>query len=871
MKVIKPLSVGLLTRAFEARRRFHLGVAALTFVPMGDAPAIFAETAMWKFLGEELAPDQPLDMALPKPGSEFIIAGRAYAPGGVPVAAVRVTARLAGLSKSLFVVGDRHIENDRPTAPRPFTEMPIDWAHAYGGPKFPENPLGKGIEEAPLPGIGFRVPLTNIEDPKQPDTQRARRPAGFGPLDIAWPQRARHAGTYDDRWLREDFPGFARDVDWRVFSAAPEDQRFETRLRGDEDYAFENMHPEIPVLTGRLPGVRPRIFIMRKGSETLEEVALALTTVWFFPHRMRAVLIHHGYATVVEEDARDIERLVAGSEKLGEPRPEGHYQRIMEIRVDRATAATASLRDSDLVPADLMVPDQDIEASRKLIAQQALVQKRQRAAMEREIEASRALALSMGLDPDVYAMKPLPPEEPPPSLETLPAVIERAMAEAEKYKAESDREMAAQQAEIARAVQAGEIPPGAYDPKAAERMPSGPPAFSAQGQRRELEELAAQTRAGGGDASAIEAVLADPAMMATWVEAEEGLREAYRQSAHVQDPAARASPERQAEMRARLAAGGGRRLDLCGADLAGLDLSGLDLSEAWLDGANLAGARLEGTNLSRAVLAHANLEGARMSRADLTGVNLGRARVAGSDLSGAKLGQAILTGADLRNCTLAGAELAQAQFGDVRLEGAELTGADATGLSVIEGSLAGLPASGARLNRAVFLKADLSGADFSGSTMNSVAFVKVKGRGINFAGADLRKSVFVDGCDLEGSSFAGANLSEVNLRGANLARCDFSGVVADGADFSDCAMGGAKLDLLRARGALLIATDLRDAVATRSDFNGALLTRADLRGANVSDANFHEADLARIRVDSGTRAERIFQVRTRVHPRRTEP
>ena len=53
---------------------------------------------------------------------------------------------------------------------------------------------------------------------------RIALPAAYGPVDQMWPARARLAGTHDDSWLKQDFPGFARDIDWHFFNWRRRDQ-----------------------------------------------------------------------------------------------------------------------------------------------------------------------------------------------------------------------------------------------------------------------------------------------------------------------------------------------------------------------------------------------------------------------------------------------------------------------------------------------------------------------------------------------------------------------------------------------------------------------------------------------------------------------
>jgi hypothetical protein len=150
---------------------------------------------------------------------------------------------------------------------------------------------------------GERIqPLPNVEVPHQlvgsPNDRPA--PAGFGPLDISWPQRNELAGTHDQYWLENLFPGFARDIDWGIHNIAATDQQREGFWAGGERYQFDNLHPSKAILAGELPQFRARVFVSRSHragqprlsyAETkaalrvapaqIEEVPLALQTLWF--------------------------------------------------------------------------------------------------------------------------------------------------------------------------------------------------------------------------------------------------------------------------------------------------------------------------------------------------------------------------------------------------------------------------------------------------------------------------------------------------------------------------------------------------------------------------------------------------------------
>ncbi|NKE19046.1 DUF2169 domain-containing protein [Roseomonas oryzicola] len=870
MRVIKPLSVGMLTRPFERARRFHLGAAVLLYVPLGEVPALFSEAAMWTMLSEELPPEQALDGSMPKGAAEFLVTGRAFAPGGAAAPAVRVGAAFAGRAKTLIAVGDRHLEGDRATQPVPFTEMPLDWSRAYGGPKFAENPLGRGMEEMPLPGIGYRIALPNIQDPTVPPERRHLRPAGFGPIDQTWPQRARHAGTYDDAWLQNDFPGLPKDLDWRFFNLAPEDQRFPRAFDGIEEYAFENLHPAMPQLRGRLPGVAPRLFIARRGNEdTLEEVALGLTTVWFFPHRERAVLIHHGSVDIAEEDGRDVARLVLGADFRGAMRPAEHFRSVMMARLDPENGALLALRDSDLIPAELMMADPMTAPPPGDAGEGDILGQRFRERTAREIEGARAYVASFGLDPDEHAPTLPPPEEPPPDLETLPTRLERISREADEMQRQQEAEHAVRRASLDKELEASGVMTPAELEAEVNTPAAGPPRITAAGSRADLMQIALNARAAGGDPSEINDILNDPEMNLLWERSETQAREAYRLGAHHQNPAPALDAAANARIHAELAAGRAKpRADLCGADLRGLDLSGYDLTEAWLDGADLRGASLAGARLAGAVLAHGNFDGCNLAGADLAAANLGRAKLAGAMLERANLAEAVLTSASLENAVLRGAVLDGADLTDAKLAGADLRGARAKGLTLTKVALPGLMAAGAVFDGAVFIDCDLSGADLTGGSLIEAHFIRTVAPGLLAVGANLNKAAFAENCSLDDARFVGARLGEANLRATRLMRADFSEAILDGADLSDAVAAGARLFHVSARGARFIATDFRDAVLARGDFAGALLSRADLRGADLTEASFYEADLARVHTDRSTRYQGMFQTRMRLRPRR---
>ncbi len=870
MKIIKPQSLGLLTRPFEFKRRFYLGISTLAFIPLGSEPALLSEVSMWKFVATELGGDAVLETGIPKRWSEFLVTGKACIPE--PNIGCQVRVQLGDREKVLHVFGDRYWEGMSFTDPEPFREMPLDWSRAYGGEGYAKNPLGKGF------AADGRKPLPNIEAPAQPLTSPSQRPepVGFGPLDLTWPQRATLAGTHDQRWLKQDFPGFARDIDWHFFNLAAPDQQYAQPLRGDESYQLDNLHPQHPRLIGQLPGIATRCFINRRKQQQVQfdEVKTRLMTVWLFPNAARAVLIHQGFVRIEEEDAADVLHLIAGAEWLQQPKPPQHYATVLEARLDKETGPLLALRDSDLLPEGLDGKDPALEQEKALTSGEGLMRRHQRAAAEREIEERRAMVAGYGLDPNEHGPQPLPPEQAPPDLEQLPEYMARLQAEAAQQKAEALEWRAKENAAMAKTFADLGMD---YSVIEAEQRdtPRGPPTFSAAAERQTLEQLSEDCRRQGMDSADIDGLINDPARQKRQTDAEQQLRDAYQQGAHHQNPAPLLTDEqavalRQAVLQAYQRGESLARRDLTGADLAGLVLPGIDLSGAFLESARLDGADLSGANLLGAVLAHASLRETRLDGADLHNANLG-----GALLNGASLRQA-----DLRHAQLAKADLSQAQCQAALLDHAEFTGtrfaqtdfSEARGeqLTFLECDLRGLQLRGAQLRKCNFLKVDISGSDFTSAVLESSVFLAATGQNCQFQETRLTNLRLVENCDFSSSDFSNSILQAANLRGSRLEGCNFSQALLDDADLSECCLAAADLYRASGRATRFVKADLTKARLVATNLMGAVLSRADLRGADFTGANLFQVDLARCHADRSTRFTDALTTKARIDPRRRE-
>jgi uncharacterized protein YjbI with pentapeptide repeats len=832
---------------------------------------------MWKFAAAELGKDAALDAGIPKAKSEFLVSGSAYAPGGNPQSGCAVRARLGTHEKLLHVFGDRYWNGPYQTDPVRFTTMPLDWAHTFGGEGYDKNPLGKGFKPIKHGKVEIKW-LPNIQYPTKLDTYHEQHePAGFGPIDFIWPQRFSKAGTHDDRWLKEDFPGFARDIDWTIFNLSQPDQWFDKPLRGDEPYLLENMHPTKPLIEGRLPGFISRCFINRvtEGKEMFEEIQTHLSTVWFFPQAERAVLIYQGSCSILEEDGADLLQVVVGAEQSEEPKPVEHYKEVFAQRMDKKFGYLYALRDKDLLPSGLAVESPEQEEEKTLYdSGEDLLRKNMRRRQIREIEKARAVAASYGLDPDLHGPKMPPPEEPLPGLEQLPDYMDKLLAGAEAQKKTAEEGAEKSLKDVAQVLSALGMDPNEIRREISER-PKGPPTFSAQAQIDSLKNLSQKLRNQGIVIDEIDGYVNDAAFCSRLFEGERKLKELYRFSAHLQDPALEIASEKAQLLRREIqdAYSKGqkfREVDLTGADLSGMDLHGADFEKAFLESANFSEANLTGCNFKNAVLAHAILKSADVTAANLEEANIGWSQLAGADFSGSNLTKAILAKADLTGTNFKGALLQGADCSGAIFKDADFSEVHAEQLNLLECSLEGIKLTGAKMGKCTFLKTDVTGVDFNNTNLQSSTFLEVKGIGAKFQGANLSGVCFVQQCNFESADFTGACLVRANLRGSILRGCDFTQAQLDSADLSECDLRNAKFYRATAHEARFIKANLGDAVMSSINAINAVFQRSDIRGADLRGANLFQCDIARVHADTRTQFDDAFMKKVRIYPLRVK-
>lgn len=349
MKIFKERRHALFNRPVEIAGRHYLSLGVMLYFDLTAPDELGTEQALWKELVALLGPEMQLDQGWPKPHGEVLLAGHACAPGGQPTPAVKVRLRCGPVDKTLSVFGDRQwLRGDdgawRLSEAAPFAAMPLTWAHAFGGPDFKDNPLGKGVQAVTRPDGGQAIPLPNVEGSPLVGAPTDRpAPASFGPVDLMWPARAKKNGTYDDAWVKTRWPALPDDMNYEFFCMAQEDQYLPGHFQGDEVIELEGMNTDLPRIASHLPRVRVRAFVTRRDAQapedltkaSFEEVGLKPETLWLFPEILRGVILWRGMAPCADDEYSDLGRLfVADEPRDSEPKAIEHYRDIQLKKAD---------------------------------------------------------------------------------------------------------------------------------------------------------------------------------------------------------------------------------------------------------------------------------------------------------------------------------------------------------------------------------------------------------------------------------------------------------------------------------------------------------------------------------------------------------
>ena len=659
-----------------------------------------------------------------------------------------VRIRVGPIHKTLTVLGPRAWRREpsgdlRATVPTSFIRVPIAYEYAFGGANSRTNPVGRGIDVEDLP---------QVEDPRRfiNSPHDAIAPAGFGPLAASWQPRADRVGSYDDRWPHDRWPWFPENFDYSYFNAAPPDQQVEGFLRGDEDLAFENLHPQQGLFRSRLPGRRARCFLdegTMYGRNRFREVPLNLDTLWIDLNQQKMVLVWRGHVPVRTIKLKEVEQILVWTEAVSEaPRSAARCSIFLADR-QRAEDAEHEVQ----TPEEAAVAQAEEEASTAEFKRAFAEFEREMIAAEQEITgaaaaldarwaAQKAAMIAGGTDP--AKLEPRASSGSP--VEALRAAIVEAAGSAD---------VALLQQQLLELEQL-ESEVSAMDEKCAVDFPYAPTRDDLLAAIAKRESLA-DTDLTGMDFTGLDLSGIDfhGASLCTAILARANLRHANLTSADLSDA------------------------DLRGADLTRAILDNATLNGAKLEGARMTDLRLNGTDLSGLKLAGADFSRSSGTAPDFSGSDLTQARFTAVALPDADFSKATLEGSDFRGAAIWRADLDGANGQRIILEDADIAGASSCGADFTEGNFCRAAAAGAvfgeaLLDRANFSRAILARAQFSDASLTAAVFDRADLSQASFDGALLRQAVPTN-ANLIRAGFDQADLTQADLRGSNLYEAGF--------------------------------------------------------------------------------------------------
>lgn len=796
----------------------------------------------------------PGDFADWKPFCEVLVKGTAYPPKGEDVACT-VGVGLGAWSKTLRVTGRRVFKpgllfGGEASEPEPFKRMPLTWENAYGGPGYPANPVGRGFEGQELP---------TVERPGDAAIKTGAKgvePATFLAISPHWPQRRDKRGKkYGKKWRATRYPFYSTDFDWTYFNTAPEDQRLQEDLVGDEDLWFSNLHPQHSTWTAKLPGLRIRALV-KTTDESLHDLVMRLDTVYADLDAGRLYLTWRGHAPIQELDMSDVGVVLIASEPLdSEPLPQSHYEEHLAAFEDDPIGLEGAF------PPGFLEVAQAIEAAE--LADLNGTPKPDLKALAANLPAGCPFPpwflTAVDGDPDPLGVKAKLPASFFDDDPMKPILMEKGVPEAFADQDQRDAALASLPAPgdpattlsglggvaamLPKDQQAGFLSTLEQAQEAMAKAPAAgeaPPAEPAGEALAAMKDQALEGAATGPgvDASAVSEIPSFDEIVAQLLAPLDQI-----QLPEVPDPAA-VDAELAAESARLTAEEAALRERGVTSPLLGMFAFGQRLIDKMPRAADVMpdmNPMIEALSKVKGVLV-AQGAGA-VALAPLTGLiakvselrdkvplrpkpearDFAYAKLAGKDLSGQNFAGKSFACADLQRANLSGADLSGADLTEAKLQGADLSGANL---------------QGAILTRAFAQKANLSGADLRGATFSGADLEAADLSGVN--GAEL----IAQGTNLTKALLKGAALGKANLIEAELAEAD-----ASGADLRAALLESAKGPKAILARAALEGADLRFADFSKADFSGASLVGADLSLGMFDKIRGDEADFSETKLD----------------------
>lgn len=907
MNIIQPLDLETSYRTFSFKQENYLVVSTKLYFPLnGGHPELFSDA--YNAMSELPAPF--IDEGLPKISPEYFVAGNVMAPNGHPVKGMPISCTLANSSKYLHATGDRYWLGGLTgtSQPLPFITMPLTWEKAFGGKGFANNTTGQGIDKVATDLGDKLVKMPNIEYAGQLLTSLSQRPkpAGFSSLMADHPQRLKNMGTYNEQWLKEDFPGYPKDFNFAAFNCAPNDQILQAPIVGGEAFKLEGFHDAFSVIEGRIPEFSIKVFAVKKGieisdlhSSDLESLKPRIDTVVFFPNQLMGMLVYRATLKIETTDASEYQHILCAYEDNHTKRDKSDYLNSLIGRIHPDLNMQYALTTKDLIPTSIpcgmaRLTQQDADP-KMLLAEHIEAQLNETIAnsigeTKQQLQALIDQQKSQGLDTrllekqlaefgivkkDEWQLKfeaitdRIAPIDKNTGQVDLQKVDFRAFddlsklsieyAEFQKNKAKLQIEQQIEDAlaqgnthvanELDNVLNRFELPPELprpADPKAT------------------LQRIKESVAAGGQtniDLDTLESQL------------EQGYNaqvEGYKMGAHMMDmgrpPLEGQEIERQAKIDALIEQGVSLKyMDLAGLNFSNRNLSGIDFSYCYLEQCDFSHANLTDANFSHAIAARSNFKYANLINTNLNDSNIGACdfnhatidtmqtkniECAKSDFSYARIKQ--ITFSDCIN-------MLEMTFHQTHFE--HVNFADAT---FLETTFSQSIFDECQLESATFQQSNLDNIQVNQCAFLSCNFIECTMKNLSIKHTDLSNCRFLNKTDLKNSQFYHSILADCTIKGIDISQSKFIKCTLNNADFSDANASNTIFDESTCKDALFIKTKLSHAILRNNNFMFSNFMQADLVKADISHTNLygceflgahvHKTDFARSNMN-GTKLE----------------
>lgn len=868
MNVIKPLTLGCLHRPYSIADRHYLSIAALGFFTLGEQCSRFLlETLQWKQVMKKIPAGQPLDPAMPKGRGEYLVAGEARPCGKRPVNKMQVEVSVGRLAKRLTVYGDRtwyygalgalHISK-----PAVIDSVPLDYGNAYGGAAFAANRQGKGYYGNRMAWLAGRtrgeMPNVEYEGASVTNHYGNFTPAALGPKRIQDSFDPEKAGTYDKKWLKDVFPGFASDLDFSLFNQAARDQQINGYWQGGEKYMLKGMHDDYPEISGNLPrfAVKAMVSLAQEDETAHEILALQPETIWFVPEYALGLVIYRGNQEIRDSDAMDVNALLLAYENPGEDKGKEHYIRTLARRLDRKNYPAEMLNEAALIPRQPAPTGQEEKKSPDTGRQDA-----------------RTQALTDHLKARVQAPEPAPgsPASPPPKVQDVSTALPVAVPKALTRKLSLD-EIASGGIDLGGDLKKLEKEVAAYQKTQEEAL------AKATKKAEAAKATGVKSETGYDYPAALKNARFLPIDLypdtGQWTPDQENLlnmlsanpdKEKYEDTrAHLlkMNALQRQAKARQTSMPDEYKALDGKDGEKLGlflhelvhasAPIAGREFRDVRIKHANLTGVNLdeadfQGARFSNCRFDNCSLKDTNFLGAYFDRcsfkaAALNGTNFSQATLASCRFDHAGFDASLFVGSKLEGCSLVDARIAQGMFKDAAFAHGDFSGASLVKTVFQQVDLCGSRWASCTIGKGVFLGCRLDKADFTGADIGRTVFVSVSAPLSCWSDVTAERCYFGNSTSLAGAVWTKARFRTCGFGGTGMAQADMAGAVFYQCDFSKADLKGANLEAGVLCRSLFVAADLAGSNCRNADLYQAVcrksnFTRADLRHCNMVEAD----------------------------------